>query len=75
MWLGALAGANVIISLYYYLGVIRRVYVLPPADPTPIEVARPLRWALVATLIGTVLLGVVQGPFLTWASRAAEAIH
>ena len=71
MWLAILAGANVIISLYYYLSVIRRVYANPPVDAAAIAVGWPVRIAIMACLGGTVFLGIWQGPFVDWATRAA----
>ncbi len=71
---GLLAGAIVIVSLYYYLGVIRRVLVFPATDETPIPVPGYLKAAIVVALVGTIILGIIQGPFFTQADRAAWSL-
>ena len=75
LWLAIIAGANVIISLYYYLGVIRRVYVSPPHDPSPIPVSLATKVAIGVALLGTILLGIYQGPFVTQAQGASWALY
>ena len=41
LWLAALAIVNSLISLYYYLGVIRHMYVLPVPEPEPALAGSP----------------------------------
>ncbi|MCZ6688576.1 MAG: NADH-quinone oxidoreductase subunit N [Planctomycetota bacterium] len=74
LWLGILAVASVIVSLYYYLGVIRRVLVFPPTDETPIPIPGFLKAAIVVAVVGTIILGIIQGPFVTQADRAAWSL-
>jgi NADH-quinone oxidoreductase subunit N len=63
-WLYALTGVaviGVVISLYYYFGVIRAMYwpAEGPAQPAPkaIELSRPMRWALGFCIAGMLWLG------------------
>jgi NADH-quinone oxidoreductase subunit N len=65
-----IAMVNVVISLYYYLLIIKAAYLLQPVDEQPpIAVSTPLR-ALTAALIGAM---VVAGFFPTYFIRIAEA--
>jgi NADH-quinone oxidoreductase subunit N len=74
LWLAVLAGANVIIALYYYLGVIRRVLVHSPVAEGPVTVSLSTKVAIAVALLGTVILGVYQGPFVAQAGVAARAL-
>lgn len=64
---------NVVIALYYYLCVVKRMYIHEPRDPSPLRVpsgARALLYSLTAILL---VLGVFPGPFVTLATEAARA--
>jgi len=64
LWLAAIGAVNVAVSLYYYMVVIRRVYVVPAASTQPILVDRLTRTALIGLIIGIVVIGSFQAPFL-----------
>jgi len=72
LWLVAIGAVNVAISLYYYLRVVRRLYVLPPKAPGAIAVDRLSRAVLFFLMAGIVLIGVVQQPFLRVVSAAIQ---
>ncbi|MBI3318973.1 MAG: NADH-quinone oxidoreductase subunit N [Candidatus Omnitrophica bacterium] len=74
LWLVAIGAVNVAISLYYYLMVVRRMYVLQPATTQPVEVDRVTRWCLLGLIVGIVLIGVVQAPFVSCVSSALGAL-
>ena len=61
---------NVVISMYYYLVVVKKMYINEPADPTPLSVSTPLKTAVFVGVAGTVLLGVYPDPFIDWAVAA-----
>ena len=64
LWLVAIGAVNVAISLYYYLLVVKRMYLDPPRTPAPIAVS-PLTQATLALLVlGIFLVGVFQEPFV-----------
>ncbi len=73
-WLVVLAVLNSALSLYYYLRVVRVMYILPPeTGSTPIRLRdRPLTAALLLCLAGILVLGFYPGPFVELA-RAALA--
>ncbi len=72
IWLVAIGAVNVAISLYYYLMVVRRMYLLAPRAPDPIRVSGITRTTLFLLLAAIVVIGVVQEPFLV---RITDAIR
>ena len=68
--------AGVVISLYYYLRVVARLYLEEPKEGAegPLPVARPMKWLLYTCLAGVFLTGIVQPPFVELAQRAARAL-
>ncbi|MFQ5779397.1 MAG: NADH-quinone oxidoreductase subunit N, partial [Nitrospiria bacterium] len=63
---------NIIISLYYYLVVVKKVYIVEPTDRTPITISLPLRAVVCVSLIGVFVLGIFPKPFLDWSIAATE---
>lgn len=70
-WLAIIGVVNGVISLYYYYGVLRRVFFLPPADETPIVASLPLRVALAVALVMTLGMAVFAQPFIRLALTSA----
>ncbi|MBI4597044.1 MAG: NADH-quinone oxidoreductase subunit N [Candidatus Omnitrophica bacterium] len=65
LWLVALGAVNVAISLYYYLMIVKRMYLDAPRSTAPIRV-HPLAMATIGVLVvGIAAIGIVQEPFLT----------
>jgi NADH-quinone oxidoreductase subunit N len=67
LWLVVLAIAMSAVSLYYYLKVLKCIYVAnPPADATPVRVS-PLRQVVLCLIaLGVVLLGCAPNLLLRW---------
>jgi NADH-quinone oxidoreductase subunit N len=75
VWLALVAVINAIVALYYYLMVIKVMYVDRSADEDkPIVVAGAYRWALLATTLGVIFLGVVASPVYNWALQAGQGL-
>ena len=55
---------NSAIALYYYVNIIRLMYLHEPADHTPLALPASLRWAVGLCAAATVLLGLFPGPLL-----------
>ena len=72
LWLVAIGALNVVISLYYYLMVVRRMYLLPPASPQPVAVDPVTRLTLFFLIAGIFVIGIFQQPFL---EQIALAFH
>lgn len=64
---------NVVISFYYYLIVVKKIYTLEPAEAGPIPLSLPLRAVLYATIAGVLILGIWPAPFIDF-SVAAMAV-
>ncbi len=74
-WLAVIGVLNSIVALYYYLVVIKIMFVDRSADEDKsIAIGTPYRWALVISCIGVVLLGVLASPVFEWAAVAARGL-
>ncbi len=60
-----------VVSLYYYLGVLRAAYFDAPTDPSPIPVSGGMKGALAITTLAIVVLGLVPA-FTTWGVTTAQ---
>lgn len=67
---------GVVISLYYYFGVIRAIYWSKDVpDVSPIPMSRPMRWAVIVCLAGMFWLGLFPGALLTLATEAVKSFN
>ncbi len=57
---------NIIISLYYYLIVVKKMYVNEPLDPSPVPISGPIKAVVYIGLAGTLLIGIYPQPFIDW---------
>ncbi|NOK85837.1 MAG: NADH:ubiquinone oxidoreductase subunit 2 (chain N) [Chloroflexi bacterium AL-W] len=74
-WLAIIGVLNAIIALYYYLMVIKIMYVDRSEDEDkPITVGVPARMMVGITLAMTLILGIIPGPFFDWALEGATAL-
>ncbi|HEY0456987.1 MAG TPA: NADH-quinone oxidoreductase subunit N, partial [Verrucomicrobiae bacterium] len=74
-WLVAIAIAGVLISIYYYFGVIRAIYWSRDSrDLRPIIISIPTRFILYVCMAGMLYLGIFPNAFLKIATQAAEFI-
>ena len=73
--LAGIGAAAVVISLYFYLGVGRAIYLQQPEDSAqagPIPVSKPMRLALYVCMAAIVGLGIFQRPLVEAAIQAAS---
>jgi len=74
-WLVALAIVGVIISLYYYFGVVRAIYwSKDPADLSPIPISTPIRTALYVCIVGMLFLGLFPNAVINSADQAVVTL-
>jgi len=73
VWLVAIGVANSVVSLYYYLRVVHRIYVAE-GDPGPVSVSPRAGLALTVCTLGVVMLGVFPEPFMRMTAHAASAL-
>jgi NADH-quinone oxidoreductase subunit N len=68
--------AGVVISLYYYFGVIRAIYWSQgAADLSPIQISRPIRLAIYVCVAGIFYLGVFPGAMVKLATEAVKTLQ
>jgi NADH-quinone oxidoreductase subunit N len=77
-WLAVVGVLNAIIGLYYYLTVLKVVYLYradnPEDEKKPIPISRPYAIALVVLTAGIILIGTFFGPWFQWANKAATSL-
>lgn len=67
---------GVVISLYYYFGVIRAIYWSKDVnDLSPITISLPARLALVVCIAGMLYLGLVPEPTIQLTKAAVKALN
>lgn len=75
VWLAVIGVLNAIIGLYYYMIVLKVVYLYrSEEEDKPIPVTRPYALALTVLVVGIILLGTLFGPWADWSARAASAL-
>jgi NADH-quinone oxidoreductase subunit N len=75
IWLAFVGVLNAIIGLYYYLIVLKVVYLYRSEDERiPIPVPRPHALALLVCVLAIVLIGTLSGPWLEWTLIAAQSL-
>ncbi|OGC81864.1 MAG: hypothetical protein A2W07_04605 [candidate division Zixibacteria bacterium RBG_16_43_9] len=71
IWLVVIAILTSVISLYYYVGVIREMYFHKKEGGEKIFLPFGIKLALIICIIGVLLVGLFPNPFLDLASQAA----
>jgi NADH-quinone oxidoreductase subunit N len=75
VWLVIVGILNSIIGVYYYLNVLKYVYLyrMPNEDEEnhPIPLTRPYVIALVVLVLGVILIGTVFAPWFSWSDAGA----
>jgi NADH-quinone oxidoreductase subunit N len=68
--------AGVVISLYYYFGVVRVIYwSRDAADLSPIQPSRPVLVSIYACMLGMFVLGVLPGGLVKLANSAVQVLR
>ncbi len=61
---------SIVISLYYYIIVVKKMYISEPADPSPVPVSGVLKTVIYIGLAGTLILGIWPKPFMEFTVAA-----
>ncbi len=64
LWLAIVGVINVITSLYYYLKIVKVMYIDKPADENPLKVSLDQKILQYVSIFGILFLGVIPGPFV-----------
>lgn len=75
VWLALIAAVNIVISVYYYLMVVKKIYVDPSPHTSPIAVSLPMQLLLAFAMVAIIAIGIFQGPFLDAAITAVNGMH
>lgn len=72
-WLAVAGVVNSVLSAYYYLRIVKEMYLSEPASDERVPSGLPLRIAVLAAFAGVLFFGVYPTPLLEL-SRAAAAV-
>ena len=72
-WLVVLAVLLSVVGAFYYLRIVKLMYMDAPAGEITLDPRRDARWVLSATAIATLLLGIFPAPLLDLCTRAIAA--
>ncbi|MFO8028679.1 MAG: NADH-quinone oxidoreductase subunit N [Cyclonatronaceae bacterium] len=71
IWLVAVAGLATVVSLFYYIRVVRNMFLVEPTESqAAFSLGPEYKTVLVLLLIPVVLLGVYFSPIVAWAKNA-----
>jgi NADH-quinone oxidoreductase subunit N len=78
VWLAVVGVLNSIFGLYYYLNVLKAIYLYrmenQDEDQHPVPVSRPLALLIGFLVGGMILFGVILAPWFSMAGNAASAL-
>ncbi len=74
IWLVVIGVLNVVVSLYYYLQVVRQMYLCEPTITTPLEVSPLARSWQYASLAAILILGTYVEPFMKLVGKIASGL-
>ncbi|HEV8642345.1 MAG TPA: NADH-quinone oxidoreductase subunit N [Methylomirabilota bacterium] len=73
-WLVLLGAILTVVALFYYLVVVKRMYIEPPAVTGRVRLERTLALAVLLCALGVVILGVYPNPVVMAALRVAAPL-
>ncbi len=73
-WLVVYAVLLSVIGAFYYLRIVRLMYMESPVSEVTIDPRAGTRWMLSATAVATLVLGLVPAPLLNLCTRAITAL-
>ncbi|MED5330963.1 MAG: NADH-quinone oxidoreductase subunit N [Planctomycetota bacterium] len=74
MALVVLSAVMIVVSLYYYLCIVKRIFMREATDTGVLEVSGWTRGLLLLCLVAMVVLGCYQQPLVEWATTGARAL-
>lgn len=73
-WLVIIGVLNTMVSAFYYMGVVRSMFLGEPKDEAPIPTATPMLIAMGITTVGVLVFGVIPGSLMSAARDAAQIL-
>ncbi len=75
VWLAVIGVLNAVVGLYYYLNVLKVVYLKrQPGDEFPMVVNPVHGLVLLVCVVGVLLMGTVMSPWFTFTAEAAKSL-
>ena len=75
VWLAFVGVLNAMVGLYYYLTVLKVVYLYRSEhEDKPVPVPRSYAIALITCVVAVLLIGTLSGPWLQWAITTATSL-
>ena len=74
VWLALVGVINSVVSAYYYLRVVRTMYVNPAESEEGVLSSAPVRLALAVTGLGILVIGILPGPLLEISETAISTL-
>jgi len=78
VWLVVIGILNSVVGVFYYLNVMKYVYLFRTAGEQeaahPIELTRPYTIALIVLIIGVILVGTIFAPWFGLSNAAAMTL-
>lgn len=74
LWVAGVAIFASLVSLYYYLMIVRQLYIEPAGNSAPIPVPRLTLGVLGALFAGMIVLGVYPAPLMRAVQHASDAL-
>ena len=75
LWLAVVGVLNSVVSAYYYLRVVRVMYLEPAASDERVPSSHAFRVALGISALGVVAIGIVPGPLLRLAEISVSTLQ
>jgi NADH-quinone oxidoreductase subunit N len=72
LWIAFFGMAMSVVSIYYYINVIKVMLVGEVVDSTPIKVPMSLKLVMILSGAMTLVLGIYPGPVIEWANQVAS---
>jgi NADH-quinone oxidoreductase subunit N len=72
-WLVVLAVLLSVVGAFYYLRIVKVMYMDPPAGEITLDARRGTRWMVSATAVAILVLGILPAPLLELCARAIAA--
>ena len=73
-WLAIVAIINTVISVYYYMNVVRYMFFAEPKGTIALQPTKPLSFAVILTLAMTLIVLLYPQPFIQMAHRSATML-
>jgi NADH-quinone oxidoreductase subunit N len=75
VWLAIVGTLNTAVSAYYYLRVAYIMFFAEPASEAPLRPARVIQTSVALAALAVLVFGIVPGPLIGAAERAAEVFR